>query len=151
MCRREPKEQIISRELWDSWSVCLRVKTAVIVRRPAGLQGLVLGRVTRAPKRLQLWRDATELCAAHQTITSHLWYSMNKTEKSSKDSIKKHSQLKTPIIFLQPVLNGYHNATMSISTTVNEHSGIKTFSLMRKDLDPATSPSRCGCAIKLQK
>lgn len=81
---REPKEQIISRELWDSWSVWLRVKTAVIVRTPAGLQGLVLGRVTRAPKRLQLWRYATELCAPHQTTTSHLWYSVNKTEKVAR-------------------------------------------------------------------
>lgn len=108
VCRREPKEQIISRELWDSWSVWLRVKTAVIVRRLAGLQGLVLGRLIGAPKRLQLWRDATEFPPQHATA-SHPWQSMNKIEKRSKDSIKNHSQLRALIIFLQPGLNGYHN------------------------------------------
>lgn len=58
------------------------VKAAAIVRRPVGLEGLVVRTVIEASKNLQLWQDATEIetewrgmDALNQTTTAHSQYS----------------------------------------------------------------------------
>lgn len=62
------KEEIISRQRWDSClsvsysEPLISVRAAVIAQGPTGLEGLAVraSRAISAPKRLELWQEATE-------------------------------------------------------------------------------------------
>lgn len=90
--------------------------------------------------------------AVHCTSDSN-FTSLGQYKKNSQDSVTKCNSLiiKVLIIGFPNSVNSYHSWAMSIVTAVNEHCGMKTLSLARKDLDHTTSTSRCGCLIKLQK
>lgn len=76
------------------------VKAAVIVRRPAGFEGLVVRTVIEALKRLQLWQDATEIKkewkgmdALNQTTTAHSQYSLKVRKYQEFNKNIKYSEL----------------------------------------------------------
>lgn len=82
------------------------VKAAVIVRRPAGLEGLVVRTVIEAPKRLQLWQDATEIerewkgmDALNQTTTAHSRCSLKVGKYQEFNKNIKYSELNILINF----------------------------------------------------
>lgn len=77
--RCSSREEIISRQQWDSWYTqtrytsvsglgpVLSVKASVIVKGPAGLEGLVVRAMNPSPlqQRLKLWQEGRVRWAAH--------------------------------------------------------------------------------------